>query len=157
MTHADEAQNVLRTFLEYRTILFIGCGSGLEDPNFGALLKWASERHGNIPNRHCLLIRDGDDLNHKVLVRLKYGTQYDDLARYLQRLLDEPSTPIHNSEVSRTGKQAEKAFVLTRPLRTGEQRQIADHALDNSRFLQFHKRRKRCQTKICHFWCANLT
>jgi hypothetical protein len=112
VTHTDEIQNVLRTFLEYRTILFIGCGSSLEDPNFGALLKWVSERHGNIPNRHCLLIRDGDDLNHKVLVRLKYGPQYGDLARYLQRLLDETSTPIHDSEFSRTGKQAEKPFCI---------------------------------------------
>jgi SIR2-like domain len=106
VTHADEVQNVLQTFLEYRTIVFVGCGSGLEDPNFGALLKWASERHGNIPNRHCLLIRNGDNLNHKMLVRLKYGPDYSDLARYLQCLLDEPLEPPQDSKLSRTGKQA---------------------------------------------------
>ena len=53
---APEAQDVLKTFLEYNTILFVGCGSGLEDPNFDVLLKWASERQKNIPNRHCLLV-----------------------------------------------------------------------------------------------------
>jgi hypothetical protein len=107
VTHADEVQNVLQTFLEYRTIVFVGCGSGLEDPNFGALLKWASERHGNIPNRHCLLVRDGDDLNHEMLVRLKYGPNYSDLASYLQCLLDEPlEPPPQDSNQSQTGKQA---------------------------------------------------
>jgi hypothetical protein len=90
VTHSDEVQDVLKTFLEVNTVLFVGCGSGLEDPNFGALLKWASERHKNIPNRHSLLVRDGDDLNHPMLVRLKYGPEYKDLVPYLHRLLDEP-------------------------------------------------------------------
>jgi hypothetical protein len=90
VTHSDEVQNLLKTFLELKTILFVGCGSGLEDPNFSALLKWASERQENIPNRHCLLVRDGDGLNHHMLVRLKYGPKYHDLAPYLHGLLDEP-------------------------------------------------------------------
>jgi hypothetical protein len=90
ITHSDEVQDVLKTFLEVNTILFVGCGSELEDPNFSALLKWASERHKNIPNRHSLLVRDGDDLNHQMLVRLKYGPEYKDLVPYLHRLLDEP-------------------------------------------------------------------
>jgi hypothetical protein len=93
VTHSDEVQNVLKTFLEYKTRLFIGCGSGLEDPNFDALLKWASERQKNIPNRHCLLIRDGDNLKYKPLVRLMYGHDYQDLAPYLNKLLDEPPRP----------------------------------------------------------------
>src|SRR6266498_4099142 len=60
ITHSDEVQNILKTFFECYTVLFIGCGSGLEDPNFDGLLKWASERQENIANRHCLLIRNGD-------------------------------------------------------------------------------------------------
>jgi hypothetical protein len=71
----------------------VGCGSGLGDPNFSTLLKWASERHENVPNRHCLLIRDGDGLNHQMLVRLEYSLEYQNLARYLCKLLDDPSQP----------------------------------------------------------------
>jgi nucleoside phosphorylase len=93
MTHSDEVQNVLKTFLEYKTMIFIGYGSGMEDPNFDALLKWASERQKNIPNRHCLLIRDGDNPKYKPLVRLKYGPGYQNLAPYLNKLLDEAPTP----------------------------------------------------------------
>jgi SIR2-like domain len=91
---SDEVQNLLKTFLDDRTILFVGCGSGLEDPNFDALLKWASERQKNIPNRHCLLIRNGDPLNYRPLLRLKYGPDYQDLAPYLNKLLDDPSQPV---------------------------------------------------------------
>jgi hypothetical protein len=91
VTHSNEVQTILKNFLEFKTILFVGCGSGLEDPNFDALLKWASERHENIPNRHCLLIRDEDRLTYRPLVRLKYGANYENLAPYLDKLLDGPS------------------------------------------------------------------
>ncbi|KAH6699042.1 hypothetical protein BKA61DRAFT_583080 [Leptodontidium sp. MPI-SDFR-AT-0119] len=87
--HLDGVQDVLKTFLQYKTILFVGCGSGLEDPNFDALLRWASERHKNISNRHCLLIRDDDSVKYKPLVRVKYGPRYEDLVVYLKRLLDD--------------------------------------------------------------------
>jgi hypothetical protein len=93
ITQSDEVQNILKTFFEFYTILFVGCGSGLEDPNFHGLLKWASERQENIANRHCLLIRNGDILNYRPLVRLRYGSDYQDLAPYLNKLLDDSSTP----------------------------------------------------------------
>jgi NAD-dependent SIR2 family protein deacetylase len=90
---SDEIQILLQTFLDDKIILFVGCGSGLEDPNFDALLKWASERHKNLPNIHCLLVRNEDTLDYRPLVRLKYGADYQDLVPYLYRLLDDPSQP----------------------------------------------------------------
>ena len=106
VTHSDEIQNILRTFLEYKTMLFVGCGSGLEDPNFGALLQWAGDRQENIPNRHCLLIRDGDNLNHPLLRLLRYGSQYKDLAPFLRQLLDsspQPTQPTTNNATGTAG------------------------------------------------------
>jgi len=96
---SDEVQDVLKTFLQYKTILFIGCGSGLEDPNFDALLRWASERHKTIPHRHCLLIRDDDSVNYQPLLRVKYGPRYEDLVVYLKRLLDD-QTEVQSLEAS---------------------------------------------------------
>jgi hypothetical protein len=90
---SDEVQNILKKYLEWNTILFIGCGSGLEDPNFDTLLKWAYERQKDIPNGHYLLIRNGDNLSYKPLVRLKYGSDYQDLAPYLKKLLDDSFQP----------------------------------------------------------------
>jgi hypothetical protein len=86
---SDEVQNMLKAFLDDKTILFVGCGSGLEDPNFDGLLKWAAERQKNIPNIHCLLVRDGDSLVCKPLLRVRYGPQYQDLAPYLNKLLQD--------------------------------------------------------------------
>lgn len=86
--NSDVVQDVLKTFLQCKTVLFVGCGSGLEDPNFDALLKWTTERHKNIPHRHCLLIRDDDCVKYQPLVRVKYGPRYEDLVGYLRRLLD---------------------------------------------------------------------
>jgi hypothetical protein len=87
---SSEIQNMLKAFLDDKTILFIGCGSGLEDPNFDGLLKWAAERQKNIPNSHCLLVRDGDSLVCKPLLRVKYGPNYHDLAPYLKKFWDDP-------------------------------------------------------------------
>jgi hypothetical protein len=87
--NSDIVQDILRAFLQDRTMLFVGCGSGLEDPNFDALLKWASELHRNIPNRHCLLIRDSDTVNYQPLLPVRYGPRYEDLVVYLRRLLDD--------------------------------------------------------------------
>jgi len=87
--HSDEVQNMLKAFLDDKTILFVGCGSGLEDPNFDGLLRWAVERQKNIPRGHCLLVRDGDSLDYEPLLRVKYGPNYQDLAPYLNKLLQD--------------------------------------------------------------------
>jgi hypothetical protein len=87
MQSAD-VQDLLKDFLRGKTILFVGCGSGLEDPNFDALLKWATEQRKGISNRHCLLIRNDDSTKYQPLLGLKYGPKHEDLAVFLRRLLD---------------------------------------------------------------------
>jgi ankyrin repeat protein len=86
--HSNEVQNILRFALGYKTILFVGCGSGLEDPNFEAILKWVSAEQETLPNRHCLLVRNNDKLDYKPLVRIKYGPSYGDLSAFLNELSD---------------------------------------------------------------------
>jgi hypothetical protein len=103
--HSDVVQDVLKTYLQYKTILFIGCGSGLEDPNFEALLKWASERHKNIPNRHCLLVQDDDSIKCEPLIRVKYGPRHEDLAMYLTRLLGDKTTTNLDVSAAKTSRE----------------------------------------------------
>lgn len=95
---SDNVQNLLKTYLGHNTILFIGYGSGLEDPNFDALLKWASNRDRNIPHHHYLLVRDRDNHRYDPLITLKYGQSYEGLTPYLHRLLDDPSK-VSNKEI----------------------------------------------------------
>jgi hypothetical protein len=100
---SDDVQNLLKTYLGHSTILFVGCGSGLEDPNFNALLEWASSREENIPNHHYLLVRDGDTLRYNPLITVKYGRNYEDLVPYLNALLDDPAHTLAGVGVSAAG------------------------------------------------------
>jgi hypothetical protein len=88
---SDAVQNLLKSYLGHNTILFVGCGSGLEDPNFNALLEWASSREENIPNHHYLLARDEDSIRYNPLITLRYGPDYEDLVPYLNALLEDPA------------------------------------------------------------------
>jgi hypothetical protein len=89
VTTSNDVQNLLKTYLGHNNILFVGCGSGLEDPNFNALLDWASSREENIPNHHYILVRDGDDLRYSPLITLRYGRSHEDLVPYLNALLED--------------------------------------------------------------------
>jgi nucleoside phosphorylase len=88
---SEPVQELLKALLRFNVILFIGCGSGLEDPNFDGLLKWVSERERNMPGHHYLLVRGGDNVKNGPLVALKYGRKYEDLTLYLKELLDDPA------------------------------------------------------------------
>jgi hypothetical protein len=89
ITQFDEIQDLLKSYLEHNLVLFVGCGSGLEDPNFTALLKWIAERHINLPNYHCLLVREDDEIEYDPLISLKYGSRHENLAPYVARLADD--------------------------------------------------------------------
>jgi hypothetical protein len=86
---SDDVQSLLKTYLRHNTLLFVGCGSELEDPNLNALLKWASSKEENIPNHHYLLARDGDALKYNPVITVKYGRNYEDLVPYLNALLND--------------------------------------------------------------------
>jgi hypothetical protein len=82
-----EVQNYLQSLLDDKTLLFVGCGGGLEDPNFHSLLKWAGERHKNMANSHYLMLREDDLYNHEFLLPVRYGPGYGDMVPYLNQLL----------------------------------------------------------------------
>jgi hypothetical protein len=101
VTTSDDVQNLLKTYLAHNTILFVGCGSGLEDPNFGALLDWAGKREETIPNHHYLLARNQDNLRYNPLITLRYGSDYEDLAPYLNTLLEDPASTLSGDTSAR--------------------------------------------------------
>ena len=91
---SEDVQNLLKTYLGHHTILFVGCGSGLEDPNFRELLGWASSREETLPNHHYLLVRTRDSLECSPLITLRYGSDYEDLVPYLNTLLEDPANAL---------------------------------------------------------------
>jgi len=83
------AQAILRTVFASRTVLLVGFGGGLSDPNFGPLLKWAAKAFASSPYPHFLLCLEKDlgslRLDHPIQP-LVYGETHADLAPFLRTL-----------------------------------------------------------------------
>ena len=89
-------QNLLQSVAFYNSIVFIGFGSGLDDPNFSRLRLWIRDVLRNVTNRHYRLCRTdevqqlvNDHKEDSFLRVLPYGADQDDLALYLHSLAPE--------------------------------------------------------------------
>lgn len=105
ITKDKKFQNTLRSILQSRSVIFVGLGSGLDDPNFSALLDWVIEVKLSDSRHHFLLLRDSEaaakrphmPLNSRIHV-VGYGAAHSDLVPFLQRLAggrpDTPTQPV---------------------------------------------------------------
>lgn len=87
------AQALQQAFRSMRTLLFVGCGEGLRDPNFEALRSWSRKAFPGSEYRHFRLCRDSEaailEEEHSEEERifpLPYGPGYGDLAGFLRSL-----------------------------------------------------------------------
>lgn len=87
------AQNILHVLRTVSTLLFIGYGEGLADPNFGPFLQWTRKVFAGSEYRHYRLCRDSevDKLRQlhppeERIFILPYGPNHSDLAPFLRRL-----------------------------------------------------------------------
>ncbi|GFG17890.1 uncharacterized WD repeat-containing protein alr3466 [Aspergillus udagawae] len=83
----DFMKRVVKAILRTHTVLFIGCGEGLQDPNFDALLEWAAKRTLE-GHRHYFLTQENYRRNYSPFVRLTYGTSHKGLSLFLRQLLE---------------------------------------------------------------------
>lgn len=98
------AQAILRAMMMVKTLLFVGFGAGLDDPNFRALTRWAGATLRDSAYRRFRLVKDdeiakataarGDD---ERLFVLGYGATHGDLAPFLPSLA--PARPPANNNV----------------------------------------------------------
>jgi hypothetical protein len=98
----EHTQAVMRALGIAKSMLFIGFGAGLRDPNFRQFLRWARKVSWTMPYRHYRLARASETvamrLDHdpaeRVMV-LSYGERYEDLAPFLRALAPrETSAPL---------------------------------------------------------------
>jgi SIR2-like domain len=87
------AQTVLRSLRLRHTLLFIGCGAGLRDPNVGALLAWSRPILAGSEYRHFRLCRSSEreelERQHpreERIFPLPFGEKHEDLAPFLRDL-----------------------------------------------------------------------
>jgi len=83
------AQALLRAIFATRTVLLVGFGAGLDDPNFGLLIAWIREAfQGSEKPRFRLKLQSdpGDTRAEYPIVPLDYGAKHADLAPFLRSL-----------------------------------------------------------------------
>jgi tetratricopeptide (TPR) repeat protein len=126
-THAQTMQRAMRSL---STLLFVGCGEGLADPNFGALLRWSGSVFPGSEYRHFRLARDGDlaDLQDKHpaeqrIFVLGYGPDFGDLAGFLR---DHRPAAKANARSALTPSLASAAALPAAPICFGRDEEIAD-------------------------------
>jgi len=90
------AQSALKALLTFETFLFVGCGEGLANPNFGALLAWMRKVSAGSPYPHYLLglAKDVSMLrkrypDEQLILVLSYGSTHDDLVPFLRSLISD--------------------------------------------------------------------
>jgi hypothetical protein len=87
------AQFVPRALSAFNSLLFVGCGEGLKDPNFLALRQWLGDVFEGSEYRHFRLALSGEarnlaaehDSRERIFV-VPYGDCHEDLVPFLRRL-----------------------------------------------------------------------
>ncbi|KAJ5938325.1 SIR2-like domain-containing protein [Penicillium verhagenii] len=89
----SRVRQTLYDMLRGRTVVFVGCGGGVADPNFGSLLKWLCKQEEDVSHGHYILLKKGE--NHpevdKLPLKKVYLETFDDIAPWLDDLLLDPS------------------------------------------------------------------
>jgi SIR2-like domain len=87
-------QDRLKSILRRDRVVFVGCGAGLNDPNFGMLLKWSRNALEHFPYSHYRLVRDCEQHDVEGECRglpirtIPYGSNYADLGTFLASLAE---------------------------------------------------------------------
>jgi hypothetical protein len=85
------AQNLLRSVFTRDTVVFVGCGAGVGDPNFGSLLEWSKRALANCFHTHYHLVRESElkvvaeQYKGLRVTPIVYGKNYDDLGHFLKQ------------------------------------------------------------------------
>ncbi len=110
------AQAVLRAMCLTKRWLFIGCGEGLSDPNFGRLLSWlrAFEADAGVSHRHFRLVAgcEGIAENDGRIFPVDYGPEFEALPEYLHELAVKPQSGKKKQQTQRKAAKSNKPPVV---------------------------------------------
>lgn len=97
------ARTILNSLATSNSLLFIGCGDGLDDPHFERLLRWIREIFKNSDEYHYRLYCSAEEASIKrqhpqpndKIQPIIYGAEYPDLPGFLRNLkTPEPAKPV---------------------------------------------------------------
>ena len=111
--------SILTEIARHSSLLLVGYGQGLNDPNFQRLMAWLREHQRNSPYRHYILIREADMENMEVIHQLGapltpivYGSEYGDLPIFLNNLKDISPTPTTTPSEDKSGGSVSYSTLL---------------------------------------------
>lgn len=89
----ENYQAVQRALGIVSTVIFVGMGSGVDDPNLGGLLDWLERTLPGVGCAHYRLCRDADidaeDSQPRAwLQNVSYGEKYSDLVPFVRRMVE---------------------------------------------------------------------
>jgi hypothetical protein len=117
LAHSEHTQAVMRALGMAKSILFIGFGAGLRDPNFKRFRRWMRRVSHTTPYRHYRLVRAPEaaevrlehDSDERITV-LAYGEDHDELAPFLSSLSGAPERPIVDRTIGRVELPPEERY-----------------------------------------------
>lgn len=91
-TLEDEVRDLIQRSLgTFRRLIFIGCGTTFNDPNFSALIKWLRLNISAAQLQHFALVRENevaernaDPTWHGFIEPISYGLNYTDLPKFIK-------------------------------------------------------------------------
>jgi hypothetical protein len=104
-------QAMLQALRATRTLLFVGFGAGLKDPNFSALMAWAKEAFRDSESRNyrlCLSseVEEVDDSGNHIWA-ISYGDKHDDLPSFLTSLAPEDTVRTEQPALAKSSTQGD--------------------------------------------------
>ncbi len=125
------AQTILRALQTMRCLVFVGCGAGLEDPNFGRLLEWTGKVFAGSEYRRFRLALESEretlqqkHPDEQRLFVISFGQGHSDLAPFLRSLV--PAGPEKPSTEPEPLKVSGEALLPANPRCFGREQELAD-------------------------------
>lgn len=87
---SESTQYITRALSTLKSIVYVGFGAGMDDPNFSALRAWRQQVFPNSGTTHYRLCRAGEEHALRIehsnenVTPVVYGEAYDDLASFLR-------------------------------------------------------------------------
>nr|WP_176457566.1 MULTISPECIES: SIR2 family protein [unclassified Rhodococcus (in: high G+C Gram-positive bacteria)] len=143
----DEAHKSLeRAISSIKSIVYIGFGAGLADPNFAKLLEWHRRTFPTSAIEHFRLCKEDEisDLERahrdSNITPVSYGNQYGDFPNFIRRISEAPAVRTNDAGIVVNATAEARSAMLsellaeTRPQDLGES-VLADHPVGSVRAL----------------------
>jgi hypothetical protein len=133
----DREMELLRqAMVSVNSLIYLGFGEGISDPNFGHLRDWTCSAFPNQEMRHYRLCMESERANlleehrNERILPITYGSRYEDMDEFLRSLAPAPEVAIttspHMQGISLIEEQVRESAVLSAHVKNPDEARITD-------------------------------